>query len=66
MVKFINVAKESSYYQKKGVVPIVSIGHSKDFFNNSNFSKFLSYLVENEKDKIIPYTFKDLFSETKN
>ena len=43
MVSFVRIAQESKYYQEEGVVPIVAIGHSKDFFNERAFSQFLQY-----------------------
>ena len=61
MIDFINMAKKSPSYQKKGIIPIVSIGHSKDFFNDTDLSRFLSYLSTHHQDSVIPFTFSELF-----
>lgn len=60
MIKYLKKAIKRKFKYKKSI-PIVMIGHSKDFWNDYHFNKFLKYT---KKDQNIKFsTFSDIRKE---
>ena len=60
MKYFLNSAIKSKHPKGLDLIPIVAIGHSKDFHNNNAFEKFLAFA--SKKDNIETMTFKSLWN----
>ena len=68
MYKFLTEAvKKECLSNEKLEIPLVMIGHSKDFFNDKNFEKFLNEVDESISKKFVKfYTFSSVIKNIRS